>query len=235
MSRKIKYNKEVKLEIIKKYIDGVPVDKLNKDYGISRGSRKLIFRWVNKFKNMGEDAFEPSNNNRNYSKGLKLLAINEYLQGTDSMENITHKYNISSSSILTNWIKKYNSHIEIQDYDPKPEVYMAKSRKVSYEEKIEIVEYCVNNGMDYKNTAAIFNTTYAQVFNWVKKHKLGGNEALSDNRGRRKEISELSNVDKQIREIERLKRELMYKQMEVDALKKFHEIERRLENKKIKK
>ena len=48
---------------------------------------------------------------------------------------------------------------------------MVKSRKVNKEERIEIIKYCLEHDMDYKITAKLFETTYANVFNQVKKYK----------------------------------------------------------------
>ena len=36
--------------------------------------------------------------------------------------------------------------------------------------------------MDYKITAKLFETTYANVFNWVKKYKEKGEDGLGDKR-----------------------------------------------------
>lgn len=45
----------------------------------------------------------------------------------------------------------YNANIELKDYNPKQEVYMAEARrKTTKEEREEIVEYCLNNNRDYK-------------------------------------------------------------------------------------
>lgn len=50
-------------------------------------------------------------------------------QGEGSVDDIVAKYNISSRSVLWHWMKQYNDHIELKDYDPKREVYMAGARK----------------------------------------------------------------------------------------------------------
>ncbi|NLC94115.1 MAG: transposase, partial [Bacilli bacterium] len=59
------------------------------------------------------------------SKEMKLRIVQEYIEGN---VDISIKYGIINHSILHTWIKKYNSHIEIKDYNPKGDVYMAKSR-----------------------------------------------------------------------------------------------------------
>lgn len=77
------------------------------------------------------------------------------LRGEGSVDDIVAKYNISSRSVLRHWMKQYNDHIELKDYDPKREVYMAGARKkTSLSERKEIVEYCLSHGKNYKDTAA---------------------------------------------------------------------------------
>jgi len=52
-----------------------------------------------------------------------------------------------------------------------------KSRKVSYEERIEIVNYCITNEYDYKGTANKYNVRYSRVYTWVSKVKENGYES----------------------------------------------------------
>ena len=58
---------------------------------------------------------------------------------------------------------------KLKDYDPKQYFYMAEARrKTTLEERKEIVEYCINHNLDYKNTATKFEVSYNQVYFWVK-------------------------------------------------------------------
>ena len=90
------------------------------------------------------------------------------LRGEGSVDDIVAKYNISSHSVLRHWMKQCNDHIELKDYDPKREVYMAGARKkTSLYERKEIVEYCLSHGKNYKDTAAHYDVSYSQVYDWV--------------------------------------------------------------------
>lgn len=112
------------------------------------------------------------------------------------------KYNIPAVHTLENWIRSYNSHIELKDYIPGGEdIYMTKSRKVNQTERLEIVQYCIDHNLDHKTTAKVYETTYANVFNWVKKYKEHGEDGLGDKRGKHK-------TDEEIDEVELLKRQL---------------------------
>ena len=105
---------------------------------------------------------------------------------------------------------------------------MAKSRKVSKEERIKIVKYCIEHDLDYVGTAKLYETTYANVFNWVKKYRENGEEGLSDNRGRKKiaeeDNSEVATLKRQLKQMERERKRAL---LEVELLKKLDEIERR--------
>ena len=56
-------------------------------------------------------------------------------------KKLATKYNISSESVIIQWIKRYNNHIEQRDDDPRWEVYMAERKKTTKEERMEIVQY----------------------------------------------------------------------------------------------
>lgn len=102
--------------------------------------------------------------------------------------------------MLREWISLYNANRELKDYIPKREVYMADARrKTTIEERKEIVDYCINHNRDYKGTASIYNVSYSQVYSWVKKYDVQGDDGLTDRRGRHK-------TDEEVNELERLRR-----------------------------
>ena len=99
-------------------------------------------------------------------------------------------------------------------------------RKTSFEERREIVEYCISHNKDYKGTAARFDVSYYQVYSWVKRYHASGEEGLSDKRGRYKPDEEVDELERLRRENLRLKRQLEEKDMVVELLKKVGEFER---------
>lgn len=232
MGRKLKYSKELKLEIVKRYLKGESASALANEYDLVERGPHTIRDWVHKYEALGEKAFEHSTINKAYSKELKQQVINDYLNGFDSFEGLANKYNISSYSIVINWLNKYNKGIEIKDYDPKGDVYTMKSRKTTFEERLEIVNYVLANNNDYKGAADKYSVPYANVYNWVKKYKECGEEGLSDLRGRpssKEPKHELSDIEKKEIEIEKLKQELKRKDMVIEVLKKNIEIQERME------
>lgn len=216
----------MKLNIVKRYLNGEKscnalADELHTHHA-------LIHRWVKKYNEYGESAFDTIQTNNSYTKQFKQKVVLAYLNGEGSYTDLMIKYNISSDSIIINWVKDYNSHIELKDYTPGgKEIYMTKSRKVSKEERIEIAKYCIEHNLNYVATAKIYETTYANVFNWVKKYKENGEEGLSDNRGRHKKDEEVDEMTLLKRQLKQMEHERDMALLEVKLLKKLDEIERR--------
>ena len=226
MGRKNKYSKEVKLNIVKRYLNGEKSFRALADE--LHTSSSLIQRWVRMYKEYGEAAFDTNQSNNIYTKQFKHKVVLAYLNGDGSYADLMVKYNISSDSTIIKWVNDYNSHIELKDYIPGGEdIYMAKSRKVNKEERIEIVKYCLEHDMDYKTTAKVFETTYANVFNWVKKYREKGEDGLGDKRGRHKTDEEVDETEKLRRELKKMQHERDMALLEVKLLKKLDEIERR--------
>ena len=226
MGRKSKYSKELKLSVVKRYLKG---DVSAYDLADEIGSKQSVVRkWIKKYLAFGESAFDSSNTNASYTKEYKEQVVLAYLNGEGSYVDLAIKYNIPGDSTIIRWVKDYNSHIELKDYIPGGEdIYMAKSRKVSKEERVEIVKYCLEHDLDYKTTAKVFETSYANVFNWVKKYKENGEDGLGDKRGRHKTNEEVDEVTLLKRQLKQKERELEMALLEVKLLKKLDEIERR--------
>jgi len=104
---------------------------------------------------------------------------------------------------------------------------MAKSRKTTYEERVEIVKYCLEHEQNYKETAIKYGVNYAQVYSWVKKYKQDDEAGLLDRRGKNKLESEMTDEEKLRYQIKKLEAKTAYLEMENKALKKLEEIERR--------
>ena len=223
--RKSKYQPEEKLKIVQDYLDGGgSFRKLAKKYGIEAEKIRL---WFHSYQERGEEAFSAQEGNRSYSADFKIQCVEMYLRGELSLNEICARYGISDRCVLLSWVKKYNGGKELRDYDPRREVYMAPRRKTTKEERIEIVNYCLEHDHDYKNTAALYEVSYSQVYGWVRKFEESGEEGLEDKRGKRKKDDEVDETEKLRRENVRLKRELELEKMKVELLKKVKELERK--------
>ena len=99
-------------------------------------------------------------------------------------------------------------------------------RKTTLAERKEIVEYCITHNRDYKGTASLYDVSYSQVYSWVRKYDIAGEDGLSDKRGHHKTDDEVDELERLRRENLRLKRQLEEKDMVVELLKKVKGIRR---------
>lgn len=207
MGRKAKYSKEFKVKICEEYKNGKgSFGELASCYQIAK---KSVLRWYYTYLEHGSEAFDHSNRNSSYTQEFKNEVINEYLSGKHSTNELGAKYKISDGMISI-WIKNHYNGIENKKYDPKGEVYTMKSRKTTFEERLEIVKWVIANDMNYKEAADQNAINYALIYQWVKKYLKEGEEGLKfKKRGPRKkakvEESTLSEVERLKLELEREK------------------------------
>jgi transposase-like protein len=128
---------------------------------------------------------------------------------------------------LRNWILKYNSHEELKASGTGGMPIMTNGRKTTYDERVEIVKYCIEHQNNYAETAQKYQVSYQQVYTWTSKYENDGVEALQDRRGKRKDENEMSELEKLKAQNKMLEAENHRKQMEIDLLKKLKKIERR--------
>lgn len=233
MSRN-KYSKEFKVNIVKRYLNGDSPVKLAQEYGMGKQGRRLIHRWFHLYELHGEYGFDSKERNSSYSKEFKLKIINEYLSGSLSYEQIGAKYKLAYS-VVQRWVHKYNKGVEIKDYKLNKEVYTMKSRKVSKEEKLKIINYVIENNNNIKEAATTFKVPYANVYQWVKKYLKEGTTSLEDRRGRPRKDESLSTLDSKDKEIIRLKKELELKDLAIKVLKKNEEIRKQMDSRSFNK
>ena len=228
MGRKGKYTFEQKLKAVEEYISGKKgAQEISTELSMGKHGRRQVRKWAKMYQACGPEILKSTDKNSSYSKELKQKVVEEYLAGTVSIMDLRAKYGIRSEAHILNWISKYNSYEELRDYDPHPEVYMAKRRKTTQEERKEIVQYCLENNKDYKGTALKYDCSYSQVYQWVRNYEADGTDGLKDNRGKRRQEEELSETEKLQRRIKQLEHELLMKERENELLKKVDEFERR--------
>lgn len=96
---------------------------------------------------------------------------------------------------------------------------MRKGRNTNYEERIEIVEYCLKNGLDHIDTANEYEVSYQQVYSWVSKYNDKGIISLKNNRGSSKSLEDMDEVEKLKAENKLLKPKIERFQIEVELKK----------------
>lgn len=211
--------------VAKEYLDGKALSpEIAKRYGIND---RTVRRWAQRYQEQGIQAFERGSGNTTYTSEFKTKCVELYISGKMSQDEIVARYNISNWAVLNNWIQCYNANRELRDYNPRQEVYMAEARrKTTLEERKAIVDYCINHNRDYKNTAIKYDVSYSQIYSWVKKYEIDGEDGLTDKRGRHKTDDEVDELERLRRENLKLKRQLEEKDMAVELLKKVKEFER---------
>lgn len=192
-------------------------------YGISKTS---LARWRRLNRVYGYKGLEIRTHYQGYSAELKLQAVKEYLQGDLSQYQIIEKYKIASRTQLANWIKKYNGHSSLKTYTGGTPA-MTEGRSTTWQERIDIVLYCLANEQDYKKAASHFKVSYQQVYGWIKKYETGGQDALKDGRGRTKLPEELTEADQHKLAMKKMEYENERLRAENAFLKKLQELERR--------
>ena len=162
-----------------------------------------------------------------YSKEVKESAVRDYLSHALTVPEILKKYQIRSGTQLRKWIMKYNGHEKLKSSGTGGNSIMTKGRKTTFEERVEIVQYCIAHDHNYSETSEKYQVSYQQARSYTVKYESGGVEALKDNRGKRKNPDELSELEKLRAEIKILRAEKERAEMETSFLKKLDEIERR--------
>lgn len=219
------YSPEFKLEVLKSYEENCySISELISMYKVTWDS---LMTWKRNFEKYGAEGLQEATTTKKYSKELKLAAIQDYQSGRYTIREVTRKYEISSTSVLRKWIKDYNCHREIKATSKGMSHSMTKGRSTTWEERIEIVTYCISNDKNFQKAAEIYKVSYQQVYQWVKKYEENGEQGLEDRRGRTKSAEELTQEDRMRLKIQQMECENERLRAENLFLKKLEEIERR--------
>ena len=213
------------INAVKRYLEGTSSQKREaKRLGVSK---QAFQDWLRRYETFGIEDFQRTEN-RKYSEELKVAAVSEYLNGVGSQAFICKKYGISPRGVLQKWINLYNSHRELRPSRGRgSDIYMTKGRNTTYEERVEIVSYCIGQGNDYAATIEKYGVSYQQIYGWVRKYNEKGAEGLVDKRGKRKPESEMTELEKLRAENKMLEARNKRLETENAVLKKLEEIERR--------
>lgn len=217
-----KCSSEEKLKAVQDYLSNKKsVYRIAKDFNTRP---TVVFKWIDLYEMFGAEGLITPSTKKIYSEETKTSAINDYLSNNYTKRDICKKYKIRSTTQLNNWLKQYNNHKDTKSQDTGGIIVMIKERPITFEERVEIVQYCLENNKNYNETAKKFNVSYQQVRLWVLKYKEGGLDALIDRRGRKKSEEELTELDRIKIENKLLKAKAKYLQIENDFLKKLKEL-----------
>jgi len=226
MSRqRVRHSLEEKVQAVKSATtQGKVLKNVLKEFGIRYTT---LDDWIYKYETQGIDGLKESRSWKQYSKDLKHQAVQDYLSGQYTQKECCRKHDISSTSVLQRWIKKYTSGEEIKSTS-KGKSTMTKGRKTTHKERIEIAQYCIAIDKNYQQAADEYQVSYQQVYQWVQKYENNGEEGLIDRRGRGLSTkSNLTDEENLILENKALKERNKYLEAENGLIKKLKKIERR--------
>lgn len=196
-------------------------------------SEKALRRWMRQYRAAGPDGLKPARHHHcrpprahhTYTRSFKESVVREYLAGGTSYAQLCAKYDIAGDSVIQHWVFRYTSGQPLKTTGRW--AAMVKSRKTTYAERIEIVQWTIAHELDYNGAAKKFAVSYSQIYGWVRKFKKDGEKGLRDRRGRNKPVAELTSEERLILKNKQLQAQLAKMETENALLKKLNELERR--------
>lgn len=221
----VKYSAELKASIVNSYLKGeIGFRATAIKYQISQTTLK---NWIRLYKIHGVSGLQPTSKENHYSAVLKLNAVLDYLSGTMTRGEVLTKYGIRHERQLSNWILKYNGNKKLKASGNGGAAYMSQGRKTTFEERVEIVKYCIEHENNYAETSNKYQVSYQQVYSWTVKFQKAGINGLFDRRGKRKPENKMSELEKLRAENKLLIAQKHRLELENEFLKKLEEIERK--------
>lgn len=219
-----KYTALEKLSILKEFKQSnLSYRSFARTYNLGENT---VQRWLRRYNRDGLSGLEEARQNNHYSKEFKLTVVLAYLAGEGTFEELAIKFGLRSQKQLIDWVSKYNRDKTVTASPSRKQV-PTMSRKTTFEERIEVVEYVTKDKHSFSEAAEHFQVSYQQARGWVLKAQSGGYEALVDNRGHRKQQDELTETDKLKLEIRQLKMQLRDKELIEKFAKKLLELQRK--------
>ena len=220
---KRKISTERKIEAVEKYLRGETTLLLaSQELGIGLST---FHEWISKYQTFGLDGLRARGKQFLYTPETMHAAVEEYLKKQYSQDEICRKYRIKDRKTLRRWIKVYNSHKELRPSSGRGSgFYMTTGRNTTYEERVEIVSYCIEHNNYYTSTMEKFGVSYQQIYSWVRKYETAGVDGLVDRRGKAKAEDELTEAERLRQENKILQAKLKDKEMEIALLKKLREL-----------
>lgn len=225
MSQEGRVSTEEKIRLVEQYLQGkIRLSEALEAAGVKQASFQ---QWVARYESEGAQGLIPTSTKRVYSPEMKIAAVEDYLAGKGSQQEICKRYKIRAKSKLQNWIKVYNSGGDFK-HKMSGGSRMKDTRKTTQEERVQIARECIENGNNYAEIAVKYQVSYQNVYTWVKKYRQLGEAGLEDRRGQRTAQQEPRTEEERLRiENAQLKHELYLARMERDLLKKLEEIRRK--------
>ena len=101
-----KYSYEFKKKVVQEYLDGKGgYGCLAKKHNIPDESQ--LRRWINAYKEFGDDGLLRSRQNKNYSFQFKLSVVKLYLSNEVSYQELALSQGINNLSLIARWVNDF--------------------------------------------------------------------------------------------------------------------------------
>lgn len=219
------YSTTEKLRLLSEFQDSPDTLTVFSDYRSIRPSS--MTRWIKQYLHAGLAGLLRNPHNQQYSKALKVKAVKSYLEEHLTYQEIGSRFQIRNISVLNQWIIQYNNgNLTATNVARKRQRNMG--RKVSFDEKVEIVKWIMNHEDNYTAATEKFDITYQRAYSWVRKYRQSGHwEVLKDQRGKNRNKVPVTEVEKLRAEVRKLRAEAEEREIQIAFAKKLMEIRNR--------
>jgi transposase len=101
-----KHSFEFKKKIVLEYLEGKGgTPYLSKKYGL--GSNTMLRKWINAYKEFGDEGLMRSRKQTKYSFEKKLSVVELYLSSEISYQNLALQEGITNPSMIANWVNRF--------------------------------------------------------------------------------------------------------------------------------
>lgn len=220
-----RYTYEFKLFLMNEIIqEKRTICSVAKEHDVQYGT---LADWFRRYNIHGEEALRPWSKRYDYPEATRVAAVEDVVYNGVSKHRVIRKYNISSLNVLLGWIDKYNKGEKLKRKGRSPMPKKSLARKTTLEERLDIVQYTLDNDNNYLAAVKKYDVSYQQVYNWVRKYEKFGMNGIQDKRGKNQPIEELSELDQLRIENRKLRERNQCLEMEQDFTKKLQELRQR--------
>ncbi len=100
-----KYSFEFKKQLVSEYLSGrIGGDSLARKYGINRSQ---LWRWINAYKEFGDEGLMRSRQHVKYSFEKKLSVVEFYLSNEVSYQELAIQEGITNPSMIARWVSSF--------------------------------------------------------------------------------------------------------------------------------
>lgn len=142
MGRNSNFSEEFKLKYVQICLEGK--DSINHTAYLAGIDPATLRQWIRNYQSLGIDGLCTTSKNSYLSKELKEMAV-----------DVCVKYGIRSKRMFQKWVIKYNSHEELKASGTGGVPIMTNGRKTTFDERVEIVKYCIENQNNYASISSL--------------------------------------------------------------------------------